>query len=123
MLLHRDGISAIAFYKEAFGATELARWTNDNGTVHVAEMSIDGAVFHLREESTEAGQFSPATIGGTTCIIELFVEDPYAVAARAVAAGAHILNPVRDYEETGYRQGTLVDPFGHRWSLLRKIQI
>ena len=120
MLLHKDGASAIEFYKKAFGAIELERWSNDDGTVHVAEMSIDGAVFHLREESTESGQFSPATMGGITAIIELFVADPQAMVARAVAAGAHTLNSVRDYE-TGYRQGTIVDPYGHRWSVLRRI--
>jgi Uncharacterized protein conserved in bacteria len=121
MLLHNDGVSAIEFYKKAFGAMELGRWSNDDGSVHVAEMSIDGAVFHLREESTDFGQFSPATLGGITAIIELFVADPHAMIDRAVAAGAHILNPVRDYEETGYRQGTIVDPYGHRWSVLRRI--
>lgn len=121
MLIHKDGVSAIEFYKKAFDAVEVKRWCNDDGTVHVAEMSIRGAVFFLREETADVGQFSPATVGGVTSIIELFVEDPYQVAARAIAAGSHELIPVRDYEETGYRQGIIVDPYGHRWSLLRKI--
>lgn len=122
MLVQKDGVAAIAFYQKAFGAMELQRWSNDNGTVHVAEMSIDGALFHLREESMQDGQFSPVSIGGVSCIIELFVEDPQGMAARAVAAGARLLNPVMDRAETGYCQGTLVDPFGHCWSLLRKIK-
>lgn len=123
MLVQQDGATAIAFYQKAFGASELQRWSNDNGTVHVAEMSIDGAVFHLREESKQDGHFSPASMGGTSCIVELFVEDPQGLAARAVAAGARLLNPVMDRVETGYCQGTIVDPFGHRWSLLRKIKM
>jgi PhnB protein len=122
MLLHKDGVAAIAFYQAAFGARELQRWSNDDGTIHVAELSIDGAVFHLREESKQEGQFSPISILGCTCIVELFVEDPQGLAARAEAAGARVLNPVKDREETGYCQGTLIDPFGHRWSLLRKIK-
>ena len=121
MLIHKDGVSAIEFYKKAFDAVEVKRWSNSDGTIHVAEMSIRGADFFLREEAADAGQFSPSTIGGVTSIIELFVEDPYLVVARAIAAGAHELNPVRDYEETGFRQGIVIDPYGHRWSLLRKI--
>jgi PhnB protein len=121
MLIHKDGLSAIEFYKKAFGAKEIKRWSNGDGTIHVAEMSIGGADFFLREVAADAGQFSPSTIGGVTSIIELFVNDPYQVAARAIAAGAHELNPVRDYEETGFRQGIVIDPYGHRWSLLRKI--
>jgi len=121
MLLHKDGLLAIAFYEQAFGAVEIKRWANPDGSIHVAELSIDGAVFFLREEEADKGRFSPATIGGVTSIIELFVSDPAAVVKRAIQAGTHELNPVTDYAETGYRQGTVVDPFGHRWACIRKI--
>lgn len=43
---------AIEFYKRAFGAVVLHQWNDDDGTVHVAEMSIEGALFHLHEEVT-----------------------------------------------------------------------
>jgi len=42
--------TAIDYYKKAFDAVELRRWTNDDGSVHVAELEIDGAMFHLHEE-------------------------------------------------------------------------
>jgi len=122
MLVLKDGVMAIEFYKQAFKATELRRWNNPDGSPHVAELAIDEAIFHIREQSQEKGQFCPSSLGGVTSIIELFVEDPQALAAQAVAAGAHMLSPVVDHEETGYCQGTLVDPFGHRWSLLRRIK-
>ena len=84
-------------------------------------MSIDGAEFFIREENTNKGQFSPALIGGVTNIINLFVADPHGTVARAESAGAKILIPVTDYEETGYCQGIIDDPFGHRWSILRPL--
>ncbi len=42
--------AAMEFYKKAFGAVELRKWSNPDGSVHVAEMSIDDAMFHIHEE-------------------------------------------------------------------------
>ena len=111
---------AIEFYKRAFDATVLRQWNNDNGTVHVAEMSIGGALFHLHEEIARNNEFSPAKLNGTTIAIGLFVNDPHAVMVKAVAAGGIELDPVRDYDYD-YRQGCVEDPFGHHWLLEKKI--
>ena len=111
---------AIEFYKKAFDAVELRRWTNDDGSVHVAEMSIHGALFHMHEESTRNVELSPQTVNATTIAIGLFVDDPHAVMNKAVAAGGIQLDPVTDYEYE-YRQGCLADPFGHHWLLEKKI--
>jgi PhnB protein len=111
---------AIEFYQNAFDATELRRWSNDDGSVHVAEMSIHGALFHMHEESTRNNELSPETLKGTTIAIGLFVSDPHAVMAKAVAAGGTELDPVRDYDYE-YRQGCVADPFGHHWLLEKKI--
>lgn len=111
---------AIEFYKKAFEAVELHRWSNDDGSVHVAEMSINGALFHLHEENMAKHDLSPQAANGTTVIIGLFVDDPAAIMANAVAAGGTETNPVTDYEY-GYRQGNLTDPFGHHWMLEKKI--
>jgi PhnB protein len=111
---------AIEFYKQAFDAIVLRQWNNPDGIVHVAEMSIDGAVFHLHEEVTRNSEFSPGKLNGTTIAIGLFVNDPHAVMAKAVAAGGRELDPVRDYDYA-YRQGCVEDPFGHHWLLEKKI--
>ncbi|MEP7318617.1 MAG: VOC family protein [Panacibacter sp.] len=111
---------AIEFYKNAFDAKELRRWSNDDGSVHVAEMTIEDALFHMHEEVSRNEQMSPKTLGGTTVILGLFVEDPHAVVAKAVAAGAIETNPVQDYDY-GYRQGNITDPFGHHWMLEKRI--
>ena len=111
---------AIEFYKNAFGAFVLHQRHNDDGSVHVAEMEIDGALFYLHEEVARIDELSPGTLQGTTIAIGLFVEDVHAMTARAIAAGGKELDPVRDYDY-GYRQASVEDPFGHHWLLEQKI--
>ena len=113
-------LAAMEFYKKAFGAIELRRWSNPDGSVHVAEMEIEGAMFHLHEEVPRNNQLSPEKVKATTSLIGLFVPDPHAFVRRAVGAGAREANPVKDYDY-GYRQGTIIDPFGHQWLIQKKI--
>lgn len=113
-------LAGIEFYKKAFGAIERRRWSNPDGSVHVAELAIEGALFHLHEESPASGQLSPKTVNATTLLIGLFVADPHAMVARAVAAGARETSPVQDYDY-GYRQGVVVDPFDHQWLIEKRI--
>lgn len=119
-LKHEEGEAAIEFYKEAFGAKVFRSFSNDDGTIHVAELEVEGSMFRFHEEKPSAGETSPRTIGVTTCGIHLRVADPDALMARAVEAGAEELSPMQDYFY-GYRQGELKDPFGHRWTLEKVI--
>lgn len=116
----KSGITDISFYEKAFGAVELRKWTNDDNSIHVAELSIDGAVFHLHEEKISAGQFNPHGINGTTTLIGLFVSNVDNVMAKAIEAGAIIISPAQSYDY-GYRQGEIKDPFGHVWLIEMKI--
>lgn len=61
------GVTDISFYAKAFGAIELRRFTNDDGSIHVAGVQIDGAMFHLHEEVLSAGPFSPEKYNGYDC--------------------------------------------------------
>ncbi len=108
------------FYKKAFGAVELRRWSNPDDSVHVAEMAIDGAMFHLHEEVPKANELSPETVKATTSLIGLFVANPDSLVNSAVAAGGRELSPVQDFDY-GYRQGKVADPFGHQWLIQKKI--
>lgn len=119
-LYFKEVAPVIGFYKKAFDAIELRCWSNDNGSVHVAEMSIDGALFHLHEETLRKNLLSPKTLQGTTTVIGLFINDPHAVMAKAVAAGGTETEPVKDHDYA-YRQGSLIDPFGHHWQIQKKI--
>ena len=118
-LIIAHGVTDISFYTKAFGAKELHRWSNDDGSIHVAELEIDGAMFHLHEEIERNNNVSPQSANGTTVIVGLMVDDVHAVFDRAVAAGAKVISPVTDYDYS-YRQGDVLDPFGHHW-LIEKI--
>jgi PhnB protein len=116
-LVVTSGVQAIAFYQEAFGAVELYR-VPDGG---VAQLSIEGAPFWLAGEGPELHRFTPAVLGGRSVWMILTVADPDALWARAVAAGATPEHPVADSH--GWRMGTVVDPYGHRWEIGRPLGI
>ena len=115
MLSVREGARAVEFYKAAFGAVETYRVESPDGAV-VSRLAIDGAEFWVADESPEHANFSPATLNGGTTRIILTIADPVKVFARAIAAGAREVHPVRD-EEYGWRQGRLEDPYGHHWEI------
>ena len=110
------GVTDISFYEKAFDAIELRRFTNDDNSIHVAELSINGALFHLHEAKFSAGQFNPSHINGVTALIGLFVPDVDKVMERAIAAGATVMSPAQSYDY-GYRQGEIKDPFGQVWMI------
>jgi PhnB protein len=116
----RHGVTDISFYEKAFGAIEIRRFTNDDGSIHVAELSIQGELFHLHEESAHSKQFSPQTSKSTTVLIGLFVSDVDEVMEKAIQAGAIVSSPAQSYDY-GYRQGEIIDPFGHVWMIEMKI--
>lgn len=111
----RDWARAVEFYKSAFGAVEL--FVVPGGGV--ARLAIHGAEFWVAQESKEHQNFSPQTLGGCSVRMLLIVEDPAAVCARAVAAGAQQVRPVAD--EHGWRLGRIVDPAGHHWEIAREL--
>jgi PhnB protein len=114
------GVKNVEFYSKAFGAVELRRFSNDDGTVHVAEFSINGTLFHLHEDTERTNAFSPAKYNSTSVTIGLFVNDVDAVMKAALAAGARQTSAAQDYDY-GYRQGEIKDPFGHLWLIEKKI--
>ena len=121
-LFINNGVKDISFYKNAFGATENLCFYNDDGSIHVVELSIDGAIFHLHEVTAKPAFFSATKYDGTTTLIGLFVEDVNEVMKSAIQAGAIEISPSKDYEY-GYRQGEIKDPFGHHWLIEKKIKI
>ena len=112
-----NGTHNIDFYKK-FGATENFCLRNDDGSIHVAELEFDGAVFHLHETMREA--LEPIRAKGVTSVIGFFVPDVEKVMRKAIQAGAMEIHPTTDHEY-GYRQGTFKDPFGHYWQIQKKI--
>jgi PhnB protein len=115
-LIITNAAHAIEFYKEAFGATELMRLATPDGKLMHAEIKIGNSPIMLCDECPDWNALSPQTIGGTTVSIVLYVDDVDAVVNRAVATGATVLMPVED-QFWGDRMGTVVDPYGHKWSI------
>jgi PhnB protein len=111
----RNWAHAIDFYRAAFGASELYRVEGGG----VAQLSVSGAVFWVAEESPQHLNFSPESLSGCSVRMLLIVEDPKAVCAQAVAAGATEVAPVVD--DYGWRLGRIVDPFGHHWEIGRPL--
>ncbi|AMR31044.1 bleomycin resistance protein [Mucilaginibacter sp. PAMC 26640] len=120
MLYIPSGITDVSFYENAFDARELRRFINEDGTIHVSELIIGNAIFHLHEPTNNTSASNPAAMGYTTVVIGLFVDDVHAIVTQAEAAGARIVSPVEDYDY-GYRQGEVIDPFGHRWQIQKAI--
>jgi len=110
------GVEAVEFYKRAFGAEMLLLIDNEKGVV--ARMSVGGAEFWLADEAPEHRNVSPESVGGVTTRLILMVDDPDALFARAVAAGAKDLCPVKD--DHGWRVGGILDPFGQHWEMARE---
>lgn len=113
-----DGPSALAFYCEAFGATEVSRMLTPDGKklVH-GELMIGGHRIFVVDEFRDVGTCRcPKTLGGTGVRITLEVDDADAFVARAIAAGATVLLPAIDMF-WGARYAKLLDPFGHEWGI------
>lgn len=118
----KRGAEAIAFYTEAFGATELYRMTDPgSGAIGHAELQLGASVLMLAEEYPDFGALSPDTIGGTPVSLQLAVADIDAITARAEALGAQVIRKPTD-QAFGERTAHLQDPEGHRWLLSQSIK-
>jgi PhnB protein len=102
---------AVDYYKAAFGAVEWYRLEDDEGSVVVAQLAIEGADFWLQEDVDS----SPESLDRRSVRMILTVDDPDAVFAQAIAAGATEVFAVS--EEHGWRIGRIADPFGHHWEI------
>jgi PhnB protein len=107
------GRAALAFYEAAFGARVVHR-VGDGDDI-VAQLAIGDAVFWIAATGSSTERLVPQAIGGATGRVLLVVDDPDAVFAQAVAAGAQRKSPVDN--EHGWRVGRLIDPFGHEWEI------
>jgi len=112
----RDAARAMAFYRDAFGATEVMRFAGPDGRIAHAEVKIGDSHVMLADELPDQGFVGPQTLGGAGVSLMLYVNDVDATFAKALAAGATVRRPVAD-QFYGDRMGTLVDPYGHVWSI------
>src|SRR5205809_7481109 len=91
-LIVSDGMAALKFYKEVFGAEEGHNMMAPDGKrlMH-GEITLDGHKMFVSDEfSTSEGGICkmPETLGGTSVRITLQTDDADAVVERGVARGA-----------------------------------
>ena len=112
----RGAADAMEFYKKAFGAAEVMRLPGPDGKLGHAELRIGDSLVMLSDEHPEMQFVGPATRGGTTVHLHLYVRNVDATTRKAVTAGAKLIRPVED-KFYGDRTGSVEDPFGHVWHI------
>lgn len=117
----RNAAEALSFYKEAFGAEEMFRHQQPDGRVGHAEIRIGDSRIMLADEFPEIEFRSPQHYRGSPIGIHLYVEDVDATVNRAIKAGAHLVHQVKD-QFYGDRNGTVEDPYGHRWFISTHVE-
>ncbi len=114
-LVIKGAKEALDFYQRALGAELEGSFESPDGqSVMHAEIKIGDSIVMIADEFP--GTTSPGTLGGTTVTLHLYVEDTDALFQRAVDAGCTAEMPPMD-AFWGDRYATVLDPFGHRWSI------
>lgn len=116
-----DTAAALDFYARAFGAKEIFRLTEPSGRIGHAETKIGPVTIMLSDEYPELGIRGPLSVGGTTVVLHIHVDDVDRLFAQAVEAGATVVRPLVD-AFYGERAGLVRDPFGHEWLLGGEIE-
>ncbi|GAB2688256.1 VOC family protein [Thalassiella azotivora] len=113
---------AITFYEAVFGATAVSVMDGPGGTVMHAELDLGLGRLQLSDPMTEYGLTAPDpaadTVSGSTCV---YVPDVDATFARAVEHGARVREEPSTFV-TGDRFASVVDPFGHRWAIMTRVE-
>lgn len=113
-LTYADAAAAIEWLSAAFGFTAQLVVAADDGAIIHSELSLGTGVVMVSSPKPEDGRHAPRAPGGAPATLSVYVPDPDAHHARAVAAGARVLRPLRNeaYDARGYMAE---DPEGYRW--------
>lgn len=122
-LVVNGGHKALEFYRDVFGATERMRFPGPNGTIAHAEIEIGDSVVIVEDASPDMGTQAPPVEGlaGSPAFLYLYVHDVDATIARAVQLGATLKRPAQN-QFYGDRDGFIIDPFGHGWTVASHIE-
>lgn len=115
VLVYHDAAAAIEWLVRVFGFTRRMAATDKDGSVMHAELSFGAGVIMLASSNAERQWKSPTQLQGVNQLICVYVADPDAHHAQAVAAGVEVLLPLttKDY---GARDYTCRDLEGHVWT-------
>ena len=119
-LIVDNAAKAIEFYQKALDAKELFRLPVPDGSggqkVGHAEIKIGDSQLMLSDEWPDMDALGPKSRGGTTASFMIYVADVDKAFDQAVKAGGKADKPVEN-QFWGDRTGTIIDPFGHKWTL------
>lgn len=119
-----DAARALEFYTSVFGATLIEKIeTTDGQRTRVAHAELDFGVGRLQlSDPQDAYQLAaPASAGFVSQSTGLYCADVDAVVERAAQAGAKIREPAQTFV-TGDRFASILDPFGHRWTVMTRVE-
>ena len=117
----KDGRRAIDFYKKAFGAEAGGAFDGPDGKFMHGEIKIGNSRMMISPENPQWGATSPATLGGSSVTLALYVTDTDKSFKRAVDAGAKPVMPPADMF-WGDRFAVVTDPDGHKWSIATHVK-
>lgn len=104
----------IDFLKEAFGATELRRYDNPDGSVMHAEVRIGDSVVMMGDAGGEWTAV-PASL-------HVYVEDVDAIYRRALATGGVSVQEPQRKRDDPDRRGGVKDPAGNIWWIATQVE-
>ena len=113
---YADADAAIQWLKDALGFTEKEIHRDDQGRIVHGELLLGDALIMMGSDRGDDGPGFRSPRGGPlTAGIYLAVDDPDALHARAVAAGAKVVRELVD-TDYGSRDFAVRDPEGNLWS-------
>jgi PhnB protein len=122
-LVVQGAAKALDFYAAVFGATERMRMPGPGGTIAHAEIEIGDSVLIVEDENPYTGTTAPPAGGlaGSPVFQFIYVADVDATVAQAVELGATLKRAPED-QFYGDRDGYLIDPFGHGWTVASHVE-
>jgi len=117
-----DGAAAaMKFYGSVFGAVEISRTDGPNGTIAHAELDFGAGRMQLSDPVPAMGLLAPDGSNAVNHSYVLYCPDVDAVFKAAVDAGAMTFEEPSTFV-TGDRFGAILDPFGHRWAIMTRVE-
>jgi len=119
-----DGAAqALEFYAKVFGASERTRIPGPGGTIVHAEIELGDSVLIVEDASPYIGTKAPPQGGvdGHPLFLYVYVQDVDATMQEAVKLGATLVRPPQD-QFYGDRDGFIIDPFGHAWTVSSHVE-
>jgi PhnB protein len=120
-LVVRGAADAADWYRSAFGARVGRRIPLPDGRFIEIELRIGDSSVMIADEFPEHGIHSPLALGGTYGALHIATNDVDTLWARAIDAGAQVIQPLAD-QFWGDRFGQVLDPYGHRWGLAEHVR-